>query len=156
MPTAAEIVRSFRDQKGWTQEELALEAGCDVRTVQRAERGQRLSAVKRQDLAAALGVPVVLLHVEQRPADPFSDAPKESAAVRTEILTACSNADTGDTLTWWKHDNEETFQLLFSAAVWLDRHGLIESRQGADSTWIEAVITPDGRDFVEAHRLDQG
>jgi transcriptional regulator with XRE-family HTH domain len=37
MPAFSEVVRSAREARGWTQEELARRAHCDVRTVRRVE-----------------------------------------------------------------------------------------------------------------------
>lgn len=46
-------IRLLREQRAWTQEQLAAAAGLAVRTVQRAERGT-MSAATRQALADAL------------------------------------------------------------------------------------------------------
>jgi transcriptional regulator with XRE-family HTH domain len=46
------------EQRTWTQEHLAAVSGIDVRTIQRAERGTRLSADSLQALAAAFDLTV--------------------------------------------------------------------------------------------------
>ena len=52
-----EKVRTFREERGWIQRELATVAGLPVRTIGRIERGEvdvRLSTL--QKIACALGV----------------------------------------------------------------------------------------------------
>jgi transcriptional regulator with XRE-family HTH domain len=37
-------IRFQREERAWTQEHLATVSGIDVRTIQRAERGENISA----------------------------------------------------------------------------------------------------------------
>jgi transcriptional regulator with XRE-family HTH domain len=57
-------IRQFRDQKSWTQEQLAGAADVDVRTVQRAEKGEPVSAESLQAIAGALDVSIELLRLD--------------------------------------------------------------------------------------------
>lgn len=51
-----QVIRSLREEKGWSQETLALEAGMGASHVSRIERGERRLPTSRLDaLAAALG-----------------------------------------------------------------------------------------------------
>ena len=51
-----QVIRSLREQKGWSQEKLALEAGMVTSHVSRIERGERRLPTSRLDaLAIALG-----------------------------------------------------------------------------------------------------
>lgn len=51
-----QIIRALREEKGWTQEVLALEAGMATSYVSRIERGERrLPTTRLENLAAALG-----------------------------------------------------------------------------------------------------
>ena len=51
-----QIIRSLREEKGWSQERLALEAGMATSHLSRIERGERRLPTTRLDaLAAALG-----------------------------------------------------------------------------------------------------
>ncbi len=50
------IVRKLRLQRGWSQEQLALISGLNVRTIQRIERGQAPSLESKKSLAAAFEV----------------------------------------------------------------------------------------------------
>ena len=51
-----QVIRSLREEKGWSQETLALEAGMATSHVSRIERGERRLATSRLDaLASALG-----------------------------------------------------------------------------------------------------
>lgn len=51
-----QIIRALREEKGWTQEVLALEAGMATSYVSRIERGERrLPTTRLENLATALG-----------------------------------------------------------------------------------------------------
>lgn len=51
-----QVIRSLREEKGWSQERLALEAGMGTSHVSRIERGERrLPTTRLDELAAALG-----------------------------------------------------------------------------------------------------
>lgn len=51
-----QIIRALREEKGWTQEALALEAGMATSYVSRIERGERrLPTTRLENLATALG-----------------------------------------------------------------------------------------------------
>ena len=52
----AEIIRHERGAHAWSQEQLALAAGVNLRTVQRVERGSSCSGETIQALAGALGL----------------------------------------------------------------------------------------------------
>ena len=55
-------LRQLREQRAWSQEQLAEVAGLSVRTVQRAESGGAASLETRMALAAALGMEPADLH----------------------------------------------------------------------------------------------
>ena len=51
-----QIIRSLREEKGWSQEKLAFDAGLETSHLSRIERGERRLAMEALDsLAAALG-----------------------------------------------------------------------------------------------------
>ncbi len=51
-----QIIRSLREEKGWSQEKLAFDAGLETSHLSRIERGERRLAIEALDsLAAALG-----------------------------------------------------------------------------------------------------
>jgi transcriptional regulator with XRE-family HTH domain len=51
-----QVIRSLREEKGWSQEKLALDAGMVTSHVSRIERGERRLPTSRLDaLAVALG-----------------------------------------------------------------------------------------------------
>ena len=64
-------IRFHREQRTWTQEHLAAVSGIDARTIQRAERGTKLSADSLQALAAAFDLTVDQL---RKPPKPLADA----------------------------------------------------------------------------------
>ena len=55
------IVRRLREQRAWSQEQLAEVAGLSARTVQRVETGSGASLETRMALAAALDVDPAML-----------------------------------------------------------------------------------------------
>ncbi|MEW6249204.1 MAG: helix-turn-helix transcriptional regulator [Planctomycetota bacterium] len=62
-------IRRLREQKCWSQEELARRAGVSTRTLQRAESGASAKADTVAYVAEALEVPPNELVEEQQPAD---------------------------------------------------------------------------------------
>ena len=62
-----EIVRERRAERGWTQEQLAHEAGIAVRTVARVEAGQMPTAGTMHLMSEALGLPIELRAALARP-----------------------------------------------------------------------------------------
>ena len=61
MKINASMIRSLRELRGWSQEQLAEAAGLGLRTVQRLESEGRASAETRTCLAAAFSVPQSVL-----------------------------------------------------------------------------------------------
>ena len=60
-----QVIRSLREEKGWSQETLALEAGMATSHVSRIERGERRLATSRLDaLAAALGTSSAVVYAK--------------------------------------------------------------------------------------------
>jgi transcriptional regulator with XRE-family HTH domain len=56
--TRGEIIRARREAAGWSQGELAIEAGLARTTVNAAESKQRVGLACLEKIAAALGVGV--------------------------------------------------------------------------------------------------
>ena len=56
MRVNADLLRELREEKHWTQEELAMAAGLNLRTVQRIEREAAASLQSKKALAAALEI----------------------------------------------------------------------------------------------------
>lgn len=72
-------IRFHREQRAWTQEHLAAVSGIDVRTIQRAERGTKLSADSLQAVAAAFDLSVDEL---RKPPKPIADAKARFKLIR--------------------------------------------------------------------------
>ncbi len=51
----AQLVRMFREVRGWTQDTLAALSRLEVRTIQRVEKGERSSRDTRRAIAGAFG-----------------------------------------------------------------------------------------------------
>lgn len=54
----AELIRRAREEKSWSQEELAIAAGLNLRTIQRIEREAAASLQSKKAIAAALDLDV--------------------------------------------------------------------------------------------------
>lgn len=95
----ADRLRQLREQRAWSQEQLAEIAGLSTRTVQRVERGERASHETRMALAAALGLSVEdILH---SPASDVSARPevREGEAIAAdsrEVQTSVPDNDPRD------------------------------------------------------------
>jgi transcriptional regulator with XRE-family HTH domain len=72
-------IRFHREQRAWTQEHLATISGIDVRTIQRAERGTKLSADSLQALASAFDLTVDQL---RKVPQPIADAKDRFKLIR--------------------------------------------------------------------------
>jgi len=59
------IIRKLRLQHGWSQEELAAMTGLSVRTIQRVEKGQKMSLETKRALAAVFEVTQQSLQEEE-------------------------------------------------------------------------------------------
>jgi len=68
-----QVIRSLREQKGWSQEKLAFEAGMGTSHVSRIERGERRLPTSRLDaLASALGTTPAAIYAELEGLPPLS------------------------------------------------------------------------------------
>lgn len=64
-----ETITKLRTQQGWTQDKLAVMSNVNIRTIQRAERGDHLQLENVASIAAALKVTVPALTVADDAAD---------------------------------------------------------------------------------------
>lgn len=93
------LVRSLREERGWSQEGLADKALVDVQTLRRIERGERVRRVSLLSVARALARPISQLEV----ADAATAAPAPPSPIqrlRAAVAADCGNANllTGITL----------------------------------------------------------
>jgi len=58
MKINAELVLELRTKKSWSQEELALAAGVNLRTIQRIEKEATASLQSKKALASAFGIAI--------------------------------------------------------------------------------------------------
>ena len=58
------IIKKLRERKNWTQEQLAVMSGLNVRTIQRVENGQNASLETLKSLAAVFEVDIATLTKE--------------------------------------------------------------------------------------------
>ena len=67
MKINAELVRDMRVQRAWSQEELAMASGLNLRTIQRIENQATASLQSRKSLAAAFDIDTEVLEIMETP-----------------------------------------------------------------------------------------
>ena len=77
------IIRSLRESKAWTQEELAEKSGLSYRTIQRLEAGSEPSALSLKRLSKIFDVPVDQLRSSSR-GEASSDSVVDAQLTNTE------------------------------------------------------------------------
>ncbi len=97
MSDIAANIRKFRLSRHWSQEELALAAGVDVRTVQRAEAGKPLAVDSLKALAAAFDTTIEALQIpDELIAAAIEDFHKNYTIITMHVSTG--SADVGELL----------------------------------------------------------
>ena len=80
-----QVIRSLREQKGWSQEKLALDAGMGTSHVSRIERGERRLPTSRLDaLATALGTTPAAVYAELEGLPPPPKATKKDGNLKVD------------------------------------------------------------------------
>ncbi len=65
MKINAELIRELRNEKSWSQDELAIAAGLNLRTIQRIEREGSASLQSKKSLASALDIDTLDLEYQE-------------------------------------------------------------------------------------------
>lgn len=58
MKINVEIIRKLREEKAWSQEQLAITSGLNLRTIQRIEKSGKASLLSKKALALALNLDI--------------------------------------------------------------------------------------------------
>ncbi len=75
----ASFIRSLRQARGWSQEELAAEAGCSKTTIVRLEQGEQLVRLSTlREVARVLDTEIEAMFVESTPPPPSRPTPPEA------------------------------------------------------------------------------
>jgi transcriptional regulator with XRE-family HTH domain len=91
----ASNIKMLRNAHHWSQEELALAAGVDVRTIQRAEAGSSLSLETLKSIAAAFDTSIEALQVSQADIEAaVAEFKKTHVIITMRVVT--KSADLGD------------------------------------------------------------
>ena len=92
MKINADVVLNVRKQKSWSQEELAIASGLNLRTIQRIESEASASLQSKKALASALDLDVHDLDYQEtrmRPTWQYRVVEtKDRAALQSELTTA--------------------------------------------------------------------
>ena len=67
MKINAKLIAELRQQKSWSQDELAIATGLNLRTIQRIENLGSASLQSRKALAAALDIDILALEYKELP-----------------------------------------------------------------------------------------
>ena len=67
MKIDAELILSLRTEKFWSQEELAIAAGLNIRTIQRIEKEATISLQSKKALASAFDIDIHDLDYKELP-----------------------------------------------------------------------------------------
>ena len=65
MKINSQIMLKLREEKAWSQEELAIAAGLSLRTIQRIEKSGKASLHSKKGLASALGIDIQDLNYDE-------------------------------------------------------------------------------------------
>jgi transcriptional regulator with XRE-family HTH domain len=79
--TLGERLRYRRRQMGWTQEQLAVQAGTNQAVIQKIENGKSLRPRKIDEIAAVLDVNPAWLMFGDEKATPLTDEAREVAEI---------------------------------------------------------------------------
>jgi transcriptional regulator with XRE-family HTH domain len=97
MSDIAGNIRKLRASRHWSQEELALAAGVDARTVQRAEAGKPLAVESLKAIAAAFDTTIEALQIsEEMIAATIEEFRKNYTIINMHVSTV--SADIGELL----------------------------------------------------------
>ncbi|WP_448564850.1 DUF4177 domain-containing protein [Thalassotalea ganghwensis] len=96
MKIDAELVVQLRQKKLWSQEELAISSGLNLRTIQRIEREGVISLQSKKALAATFDIDVSTL-----------DYIEQEQVTRYEYKTVILKSDISWMSAWGKKDKDE-------------------------------------------------
>ena len=77
MKINAKLVSKLRKQRSWTQEELAIASGLNLKTVQRIEKKATASLQSKKALASVFNIDVQDLDHEEKPMTPCPECHSE-------------------------------------------------------------------------------
>lgn len=80
-----QAIREARESRGWTQTDLASQAGCSRRTVERMESNGRVSPAKLKNLARALELPPASLTRSSQEEFEFASQSNAATVVKSRL-----------------------------------------------------------------------
>ena len=86
MKINAKLVSKLRKQRSWTQEELAIASGLNLKTVQRIEKKATASLQSKKALASVFDIDVQDLDHEEKPMTPCPECHSEKVYKFTKTI----------------------------------------------------------------------
>ncbi|MCA9262990.1 MAG: helix-turn-helix domain-containing protein [Planctomycetales bacterium] len=109
-PCRGDFLQLLREQRGWTQEELAAKAGYSTRLIRKAESMASLSCDTIADLAASLDTPKNPVYPEDLVSDPLASAKlfiESYDRYERDMIQHCRHVLAEDFVFWCAGDEEE-------------------------------------------------
>ncbi|MGQ0800707.1 MAG: DUF4177 domain-containing protein [Pseudomarimonas sp.] len=106
------LVRQLRSEKFWSQEELAIASGLNLRTVQRIEKEATASLQSKKALAAAFGVAVKDLEHMESPAMQKHEYKTLDIEWKQGFLAGIKSAPLPDLKTVLNREGQEGWRLV--------------------------------------------
>ncbi|WP_208509218.1 DUF4177 domain-containing protein [Variovorax paradoxus] len=108
----AELVKRLRSEKSWTQEELAIASGLNLRTVQRIEKEASASLQSKKALASAFGVAIKDLELVESPAMPKHEYKTLDIAWKQGFLAGIKAAPLPDLRSLLNKEGQDGWRLV--------------------------------------------
>lgn len=143
----AEMLKYLREQRGWTQEELAHRAECSDRLVRKAESGQPVQRQSIASFAAALDSAEHPVHPDDLTSDPVALAKKYTEALHVH------QANLVDAIRHFL-DDEVVFRISGDPTVvpFAGEHRGVEAIDRGFKLFFSILELPENHDFTKHHR----
>ena len=130
MKIDAELVLKLRTEKSWSQEELGIASGLNIRTIQRIEKESTISLQSKKALASAFGIDIHDLDYKE----PDSMKKFEYKIVEIDIkgVFRRKTPDLARLLNEWGGKGWRTTQILpeLSGGEWVKVNAILEKEVG--------------------------
>lgn len=108
----AELVKRLRSEKSWTQEELSIASGLNLRTVQRIEKEASALLQSKKALASAFGVAIKDLELVESPVMPKHEYKTLDIAWKQGFLAGIKAAPLPDLRSLLNKEGQDGWRLV--------------------------------------------